>query len=119
MADFVNEDHIRKILRVARLDRGLTLDEVAAKMAEITGDEPLSRATIHNYESNKRHPRVDRMSAWAAALGLRLIVDVLGEKDERIAALVTPATARIAYAIDLLSEEDREFVRAVVERLIA
>ena len=57
------------------------------------------------------------MAAWARAVGLRLVIEVIGSEDERIAALLTPETARIAHAIDSLGDADRLTVGAIVERL--
>ena len=117
MGDFSYSRHLRKIIRVARIDRGMSLQDVADAIAEITGEEPLSRQTIHHYEMFKRHPRIDMMAAWARAVGLRLIVEVVGLEDERIAALIRPRTARVAYLLDLLSDEDLETVEAIARRL--
>lgn len=75
-------DKVIARLRAQRQALGLTMREVAAKIGERT-----TAQTLAYYETGKRRPSIDYLEAWAAALGLTVVVDV-GEADPDEARLL-------------------------------
>lgn len=110
---------LRSRLRAARERLGLSGDAVARRIQTIIGDdEPVHRGTISNWETFKRHPRIDVFAAWARAVGLRLIVDLDAADGKRIPVLLDPETAEVARELDLLTPEDRKIIAATVRRML-
>ena len=65
----VNPPHVS--LRSLRQATGLTVEQVAAKVADVLGlDEPLNRGTISAIETGKRGASKQMLDAIAAAYGL-------------------------------------------------
>jgi transcriptional regulator with XRE-family HTH domain len=108
---------LRARLRAARIERGMTLQNVADGIAQRLERESLTAAAVSSWETFVRHPAIDVMAAWARVVGLRLVVDLDDAKGERIPVLLHPRTADIAREIDAAPEADREMIRQFVERL--
>ena len=108
---------LRRRLRAARLERGLTLQHVADFIAKAEGLKSLTDAAVSQWESFKRHPPVNLMAAWARAVGLRLIVDLDDRSGERVPVLLHPRTADLAREIDSLNDDDRAYIEDTVRRI--
>lgn len=80
--------------------------------------EHIPRQAIHKWEHFKTHPGIDQFAAWARALGLRLLVDLVREDEEGVNVFLPREVARVARLLTILSPEDLARVADLVHRLL-
>jgi len=56
-------------LKERRLERGLTITELADRMG-------MERSRLSELETGKRSPSLKRLNAWADALGMKVKIDI-------------------------------------------
>jgi transcriptional regulator with XRE-family HTH domain len=110
---------IRERLRAAREREGLTLEQVADRIAEYLGMDSFSAGSVSHYEQFRRHPPIDVMAAWCRAVGMVLRVDVDDAASERLQVLLRPEVARLARAMEAVQPEDLAAIEAVLSRFVA
>lgn len=108
---------LRAKLRAARQHLGLTLEAVADRISEYTG-ESCSASSASHYEQFRRHPPIDVMAAHARAVGLRLLVDLVPETADMVAVPLRTRTAKIARALDALPDADFDLVQKMIARML-
>lgn len=111
---------IRQRLKARREALGLTQEQVAELISQDPNREgpPLGNTAVSNWETLRRHPKLDDMAAWARVLGMRLIVDLDDIESDRVPVLLPPGRAvELAKALTTLGEEDFAYVEALVRRL--
>jgi transcriptional regulator with XRE-family HTH domain len=111
--------HLRNVLRAARLEQGMSAQDVADRIAGLLGKPKYSGQSVLYYEGFQRHPPVDVFAAWARAVGYRLIVDVDKLGNERAQVLLRhPEVIEIAKALDDAPEDVRGAVATIVRNMI-
>jgi transcriptional regulator with XRE-family HTH domain len=140
MAPSIDEEintagHSRRLRRVmldARKRQKLTGKQVAERIDEImleqarargedTAPKPVHENTVYSWERFENHPAIDKMAAWARALGYRLVVTLDGAHlDREPVLLTTPEAAEAGRIVDGMDESARralvEFLRNVMAR---
>lgn len=109
---------LRARLRAARLREGLTLEQVAGRIAELLGLESFSPAQVSHIEQFRRHPPIDVMAAHARAVGLRLVVDLTSEESDEVAVPLAPRVAWIARALKGADEEILDVIETILKRTL-
>ena len=113
-----NTERLRKILKAAREDRGLTQQEVAELISKaLPGEEVRSGEAVGGWERLRRDPKVNVMAKWARVLGYKLFVDLHPEDEDRVAVLVDPEIADAVRALQAATKRDREVVLGLIRRL--
>lgn len=111
---------LRLLLKERRLERGLSAQEVADRVAEELGKTSLSSTAIYNWERFERHPGVDAYAAWARVLGMRLHVDLEdARRGRRLMPVSSPEAAEVLLAMEAATPEKREAIRNLVVALLA
>lgn len=109
--------HLRDLLRAARERIGLTQQQVADRISDrLNLERRLTGGAVSEWERFTRHPAIDVMTAWAEAVGLRLVIELDGASGDRISVLVRPESADLPSQIGLLTPADRALVQNVLAR---
>lgn len=110
-------DWMRGLLIAEREARGWSLEQTARAIARELGRPNLSKQSFTEWEAGNTQPRVDQFAAWAAALGLRLEVDLVRPGRDHVAVRLPPQIAPIARDLTMLASEDLDRVFDLVRRL--
>ncbi len=112
---------LRQRLKARREALGLTQEQVAQLISDdpLRDDKPIGNTAVSNWETLKRHPKIDDFAAWARVLGMRLIVDLDDAESDRVPVLLPPGRhVELAKAISTLPDDDFTYVEALVRRLV-
>lgn len=112
-----HEDWMRGLLIAEREARRWTLEQTARAIARELEIPSLKKQSFTAWESGDTKPRVDQFAAWAAALGLRLEVDLVRPGRDQVTVRLPPAIAPIARDLAMLAPDDLERVYDLVRRL--
>ena len=110
--------NLRKRMKAAREDRGLSQEDVALRIAKRLGKGRHDKSNIGKYEQNKRQPPIDVMAAWARAVGFKLHVDLAPQDGERVFTLLSKDMAHLAREIDSAEPEVRALILATAHRML-
>ncbi len=117
MASHATVQRLAKQLRSVRLERGLTLQDVASIFEQRTG-KPTSDKSINAYEVGRRTPSVEVLEGWAMALDLRLMC-YLESRNERLELVeADPKIAHLLRRIANAKPEDIALFRSIVDRIL-
>lgn len=108
---------LRRVLTAARKTRGWSLQRAATEIAREMGKASMSKQALQQWESFETHPSVAAYAAWARAMGLKLDVDLVDPKDERVEIRVPPGLVEVIRRLERLEEEDVAEILRLATRL--
>lgn len=103
-------ESIGRLLRRSRRRRGLSQFDVA----EVMG---CSRAQVDNIEVARQRAPMYRIDAFARAVGLKMIVQIVPAREKQVRVRTTHEMADLLAAVSDLEETDREMVLQLVDLL--
>ncbi len=103
-------ESIGRLLRRSRRRRGLSQFEVAEAMG-------CSRAQVDNIEVARQRAPMYRIDAFARAVGLKMIVQIVPAREKNVRIRTTQDMANLLESVSDLDETDLEMVHQLVDLL--
>lgn len=103
----------REVLQLRQL-------EVAKAIALDAGDDaPVKGTRVSNWETMERQPKIDEFAAWARAVGMRLVVELVPADSPQRAVMLHPDVAEVAKELDRMERGKLPDVAAIMDRILA
>ncbi len=115
--DHNHVDWLKAALMAERKRRELTFEQVARGVGRALGGKAVPKQYVHGWESLGKTPEMDKLAAWAEALGFTLELELLRQGEERAVVYVPRDLAKTCRQLAILATADRALIVPLIERL--